>query len=130
MNTNASNSSHLIPAVLGILAAILIFFVLTNRPLPLITSDRAALIALVVIGFAMCAIGGSGRAISTFGMTSPVTIIGSALGLLVLLVAGARLAGVNLPVIVDDRAAFVAVAVIGVVKVAVNLAALGLGRGG
>ncbi len=131
MNTNvpASNAgSQFVPAVLGIIAAILIFFVLTNRPLPLIADDRAALIVLVIIGFAMCTVGGSGKAFSTYGWASPVTIIGSGLGVLVLLLAGARLLNISLPLIVDDRAAFVAVAVIGVVKVIINVAASVLGR--
>lgn len=133
MNNNlpASNTvSHLIPAVLGVVAAIVIFFVLTNRPLPLITTDRAALIVLVIIGFMMCTIGGSGKAFSTYGWASPVTIIGSVLGLLVLLLVGARLVNINLPLIVDDRAAFVAIAVIGVAKVIINAAAALLGRSG
>ncbi len=133
MNTNvpASNAvSQLVPAVLGLIAAVLIFFVLTNRPLPLIADDRAALIVLVIIGFAMCTVGGSGKAFSTYGWASPVTIIGSVLGVLVLLLAGARLLNANLPLIVDDRAAFIAVAVIGVAKVVINVAASVLGRAG
>lgn len=131
MNTNvpASNAgSQFVPAVLGIIAAILIFFVLTNRPLPLIADDRAALIVLVIIGFAMCTVGGSGKAFSTYGWASPVTIIGSGLGVLVLLLAGARLLNISLPLIVDDRAAFVAVVVIGLAKVIINVAASVLGR--
>lgn len=132
MNNNITQStgSNLIPAVLGIAAAILIFFVLSNRPLPLITTDRAALIALVIIGFAMCTVGGSGKAFTAYGMAHPITIIGSILGVLILLLAGARLVNVSLPLIVDDRAAFIAVAAIGVLKVVINVAAsvLHIGR--
>ena len=126
MNTNTPAStpvSNLLLAVLGIVAAVVIFFVLTNRPLPLLTTDRAALITLVILGFAMCTIGGSGKAFSTYGWNSPLTITGSILGVLVLLVLGARLLNISLPLIVDDRAAFVAVAVIGITKVGINAAA-------
>jgi hypothetical protein len=112
--------------VLGIVAAILIFFVLSNRPLPLITNDRAALIALVIIGFAMCTVGGSGKAFAAYGWAHPITIIGSVLGVLILALVGARLVNLNLPLIVDDRAAFIAVAAIGVLKVLINVAAWAL----
>ena len=132
MNTNVTTStgSSLIQIVLGIAAAIVIFFVLTNRPLPIITTDRAALIALFIIGFVMCMTGGIGKAISAYGWASPVTISGTVLGVLLLLLTGARLANINLPLIVDDRAAFIAVAVVGVVKVGISIAASVISRAG
>jgi hypothetical protein len=40
--------------ILGILAAGLVFAVLTGRRVPLISSERVALIVLVVLGMAMC----------------------------------------------------------------------------
>src|SRR5690554_6229939 len=98
-NVNLPANNSFLVAALGIIAALLVAAVVTNRPIPLINSERGALIALVVIGMAMCALGGIGPAIAKYGWTSPIFIVGAVLGVLMLLIPGAVLAGVQLPLI-------------------------------
>ena len=78
-NIKPAENNGLLVAVLGVVAALLIFAVLTNRPIPFISSERVAMIVLVVVGVAMCALGGIGPTIARFGWTSPVFIVGAAL---------------------------------------------------
>ncbi len=122
MNTSSTSFSgnYLLAAILGILAVALVFLFVTGRPIPLISGDRAAFIALAVIGLAMCATGGIGTAVGQYGWTHPITIIGSLLGVLALGLVGATLVNIRLPFVPDDRAAFIALAAIGVVKVLVE----------
>jgi energy-converting hydrogenase Eha subunit A len=107
-------------AALGVVAALLILAVLTNATtqLPVISSDRGALVALVVVGLAMCATGGIGKAISRHGWKHVVTLLGGVLGALILAIFVAALFGV--PVVANDRAAFEAITLIGVVKVLIS----------
>lgn len=81
--------------VLGIVLVVLVIGTLSNATdsLPLIGSDRGALIALLVVGMAMCAVGGIGPAQATLGWTHPMTLLGSAFGTLILFVGGAALMG-------------------------------------
>jgi hypothetical protein len=122
MNTTSTpfNGNYLIAAILGILAVVLVFFFLTGRPIPLISGERAAFIALAVLGLAMCATGGIGTAIGQYGWAHPITIIGSILGVLALVLVGATLLNIRLPLVPDDRAAFIALAVLGFAKVVVE----------
>jgi hypothetical protein len=79
---------------LGIAAILLVLGVLTNTTtnLPWIGSDRGALIALVVVGFAMCPFGIL-AAEATLGWLHPVTILGIALGTVIFVLVGAVLTG-------------------------------------
>jgi hypothetical protein len=88
-------------SVLGIGAAVLVLGVLVGATahLPLIGSDRGALIALVVVGMTMCALGGIGRAQATVGWAHPVTILGAALGTAVIVLVGAVLVGRGAPLV-------------------------------
>ena len=128
MNTDSSTTlgSNIIVVVLALVAVSLVYVVATGRNLtmPIIATDRAALIALLVVGIAMCAVGGIGKAIDAYGWSNPVTIIGSVIGVLTLVVVGAVLFGVRLPIITDERAAFVFVAGVIVAKIVFNLAVL------
>ena len=94
---------------------LLVLAVLTGRKVPLISGDRAAFIALAVIGFGMCSIG-MGKIATGLGWTHPITIVGIVLGTLIILFVIAMLAGWQVPFIADYRAAFITVAVIGLVK--------------
>jgi hypothetical protein len=87
------HGSGLAANVLGLLAALIILTVLFNSRLPLLGTDRAAFIGLVVVGMAMCALGGIGPAQSTLGWTDPVTLAGMALGSLALVLVAAVLSG-------------------------------------
>lgn len=117
MKTNIAlpNWNALLSSALGIVAVLLVFAVLTGRKVPLISGNRAAFIALAVSGFAMCSIG-MGKIATGLGWTHPITIIGIVLGTLLILLVVAMLAGWQVPFIADYRAAFVAVAVVGLVK--------------
>jgi len=63
-----------------------------GRALPIVGAGRGALIAVVMIGMAGCAIAGISQT-TTFGWTHPVMILGSVLGVVALAVIGAGLFG-------------------------------------
>jgi hypothetical protein len=117
MKTNIalSNWNALVSGALGIVAVLFVAAVLTGVKVPLILDDRAAFIALAALGFAMCSVG-MGKIATGLGWTHPVTIIGIVLGALLILLVIAMLAGWQVPFIADYRAAFITVAVIGLVK--------------
>jgi hypothetical protein len=110
LNWNALGSS-----TLGIVAVLFVIAFFMGWKVPMISDDRAAFIALAVIGFAMCSIG-MGKIATGLGWTHPISIVGIVLGALVILLVIAMLAGWQVPFIADYRAAFVAVAVVGLVK--------------
>ena len=116
-NTATSSANGIITLVLGRLAAGLVFLVLTGRDVPIVGRGAGALLALGIIGIAMCTLGGIGPTQSALGWMHPLTIIGSILGMLALLVVALPLFGVQLPLIADTRSAVHALAVIMLVKV-------------
>jgi hypothetical protein len=79
--------------VLGVVAALMVAASIAGVRLPLLGSDRATFIGLVVVGMTMCTLGGIGRAQSTVGWSDPVTIVGIVIGVLALGLVGAVLAG-------------------------------------
>jgi hypothetical protein len=95
--------------LLGLLSAAVVAAGLTGIRLPLLGSDRAALIALVILGMSMCALG---MQTMTFGWLNPFNVIGMILGALALGLAVAVLMGVRVPYISSDRAAMIALALI------------------
>jgi hypothetical protein len=115
-NTVTSPANGIITLVLGLLAAALVFMVLTGRDVPIVGNGAGALLALGLIGLAMCTLGGIGTVQGTLGWTHPLTIIGSILGVAALLVVALPLFGVDLPLIADTRSAVLALAVIMLVK--------------
>jgi hypothetical protein len=119
MTTNAATSSTngIITLVLGLLAASLVFLVLTGRDVPIVGNRAGALLALGIIGIAMCSLGGIGPTQSALGWAHPLTIAGLILGVLALLVVVLPLLGVRLPLIADTRSAVPVLAVIMLVKV-------------
>ncbi len=60
-NSISTGGVNLAVIFLGILAVLLVFAVLTGRKVPLLSSDRAALLGLVVIGMVICSRAGIGR---------------------------------------------------------------------
>ncbi len=116
-NTVTSPANGIITLVLGLLAAGLVFMVLTGRDVPIVGNGAGALLALGIIGIAMCTLSGIGSVQSTLGWTHPLTIAGSILGVLALLVVALPLFGVHLPLIADTRSAVLALAVIMLIKV-------------
>ncbi len=116
-NTMTSPANGIITLVLGLLAAGLVFMVLTGRDVPIVGNGAGALLALDIIGIAMCTLSGIGSVQSTLGWTHPLTIIGSILGVAALLVVVLPLLGVRLPLVADTRSAVLALAVIMLIKV-------------
>jgi hypothetical protein len=116
-NTATSSANGLITLVLGLLAAGLVFMVLTGRDVPIVGNGAGALLALGLIGIALCTLGGIGTVQGTLGWTHPLTILGSILGVAALLVVVLPLLGVHLPMMPDTRSAVLALAVIMLVKV-------------
>ncbi len=104
----------LLSSLLGLVALLLAAPVLAGWQVPWIGGERGAFIALWAIGFGMC-VGGMGRVVARLGWTHPVTLIGIALGILVLLLAVGVLAGWGVPLLPNLRGAFTAaVAVIAI----------------
>ena len=118
MKTNTLSTTGTNPAliVLGILAVALIVFVLTGRRIPLLSSERAALIALVVIGMAMCTMGGIVRVAANGAWLHPFSIVGYLLGAAILVIGIAALFGKQIPPLTSYYQSFIAVAVIAAVK--------------
>ena len=116
-NTVTSSTNGLITLVLGLLAAGLVFMVLTGRDVPIVGNGAGALLALGIIGISMCTMSGIGSVQGTLGWTHPLTIIGSILGVAALLVVALPLLGVQLPLVADTRSAVLALAVIMLIKV-------------
>jgi hypothetical protein len=112
-----SSTNGIITLVLGVLAAGLVFMVLTGRDVPIVGNGAGALVALGLIGILMCTMSGIGSVQGTLGWTHPLTIIGSILGVAALLVIVLPLLGVHPPLIPDSRSAVLALAVIMLGKV-------------
>jgi hypothetical protein len=106
--------------VLGLLAIVLIGAALTETPLPFIASDRAALITLAIIGFAMCSSGPLGQIAKTGAWLSWAGVLGILLGVVALGIVGAVLTGTSLPLIYDEQEAFFALASIFLIKIGIG----------
>lgn len=81
----------IVATLLGLVGAAIVWATLTGTPIPLLGSERAALVALVVIGFAMCATSGWG-ANGTIP-TGPLSIVAAVAGVLTVFVLGAVIFG-------------------------------------
>lgn len=102
--------------VLGTLAALLIFAMLTGRKVPLLSSDRGALLALVAIGMVICAQAGIGRVAASGEWLHPFSVLGYILGAAIVVIGIAALFGKNIPPLTSFYQSFTAVAVIATVK--------------
>jgi hypothetical protein len=115
-NSISTDGPNLAVIALGILAALLVFAVLTGRKVPLLSTDWAALLALVVIGMIMCTQGGIGRVASSREWLHPFSILGYLLGAAIVVIGIAALFGKNIPPLTSYHQSFTAVAVIAAVK--------------
>ena len=115
-NTMSTSGINLAVIALGILAALLIFAVFTGRKVPLLTSDRAALLALVIIGLLMCSQGGIGRVSASGSWLHPFSIIGYVLGAIIIVMGIAALFGKNIPPLTSYYESFTVVAMIAAFK--------------
>ena len=108
---------------LAVVAAGLVAARLVGLDLPLVSSDRAAVVALLVVGLALCGTGPLGRLIEAKAWLSPFFLVGIAVGSLALVAAAVYLLGGAPLGIADDRAALVALAAVVATKLAVGMMA-------
>jgi hypothetical protein len=102
-------------AVLGLVVG-----VVAQWNLPLIAGPRSALIALFVLGFIMCAVGGLSTKTERDGFTwsNPFVIVGMLLGITAVYILYAGLTGRELPYVSGEYGTFTALAVVMVAKFA------------
>jgi len=104
--------------VVGSLIVLWIMTVLAGWHSVLGLSDRAAFIVLLVAGITMCT---TGMEIQRYGWTNPFNLLGSAIGVVILLLVGAVFVGLPLPGLNSDRGAFLTLAALMALKVSLDL---------
>ncbi len=82
-------------------------------------SEKTLLIVATFVGMAMCT-GGIGQVAARGEWAHPLAILGYVLGAMILVIVGAALFGINLPLIDSPRAALIAMIVLVIVKVALT----------
>ena len=119
MKTNATSAGgmNLFVIALGVLVAFLIFMALTGRRVPLLSSDRAILLAVVIIGMFICSQAGIGRVSAINAWWHPLSIVGYVLGAVIVLIGIAALFGKNIPPLSSYYQSIAVVAGIAVLKV-------------
>lgn len=107
-------ASTLSPAILVMLALVAAVTLLgfSSTKLPVLSSLRADIVIVLVLGFAMCTMGGL-KEVGAAGLWAhPLAILGIVLGILILLVGAAGLFGFRLPLITGEKQTLVAAAVL------------------
>jgi hypothetical protein len=115
-NSVSTGGTNLIVIALGIPAALLIFAVLSGRKVPLLGSERAALLALVVVGLFICSQAGIGQVAARGIWWHPLSIAGYLLGAVIIAIGIAALFGRNLPPLTSYYQSFAAVAALAGIK--------------
>ena len=90
---DTSFGNPLLANLIGIVIAALVVAALTNTSVPLLGSERAIFVAVVLLGVTMCSLGGVGRAPMKYGWMHPVTLFGIAVGTIMLLPAAGVVLG-------------------------------------
>ena len=121
MKTNSvpTGRTSLVLIPLGILAALLVFAVLTDKQLPLLNNDRTDILALVAIGMVMCS-HGIGRVAASQAWLHLLAMIAYLLGAVCLVIGIIALFGVHIPPLTSYYQSFLAVAVIAVFKIIIT----------
>ena len=101
-NSVSLNANSLVLGALGLLGALLVIAVLTDRPIPLISSHRGAFFVLLTVGFVMCSVGPL-RNIQPNQWLQPMNVAAALLGSLALLLGMAVLAGWKIPLLPGNR---------------------------
>lgn len=86
------DATFLLGTFLVVVALVIAFAALTRDSLPIIGVGRGALLAVAVVGMAGCAVAGISQA-PILGWTDPMIVLGSALGVIALVIVGAGLFG-------------------------------------
>ncbi len=112
-----ASKNNWLASILGLLALVVVVALLTGRKVPLINSDRAGLIAVLVIGMLMCMAGGIGKTINaTVGWTHVINLLGYLLGAMILVVAAMALLKQPFFWVNSERAAILTIGVLGLIK--------------
>lgn len=93
-----------------------------------ILSEKTLLIIVTLIGMAFCA-GGIGGVAARGEWLHPMSIVAYGFGLLILVIVGAAVFDIKLPLIDSTRAALIAVIVLAVIKFALTHLHQALGQG-
>lgn len=117
MNTQ-STRNRLPSLAIGIVITLWIVIVLAGWHSALGLSDRAAFIALLVAGITMCT---TGMEIQRYGWTNPFNLLGSVIGVVILLLVVAVFINLPLPGLNNDRSAFIALAALVALKVSLDI---------
>jgi hypothetical protein len=120
-NTMLTSPANPIVLVLGILAAALVFMVMTGRKVPLLSDDRAVLLGLIIIGVATCS-QGILQVAAKGDWFHPLTILGYILGAAILIIGTAAVFNRQIPPLTSYSQAFIAVAIITAVKMVITIA--------
>jgi hypothetical protein len=92
MTLNTIQPGTFVATFIGLVIAGIVWATMSNTPIPLLGSDRAALVAVVVLGFAMCVTSGLGST-ATELPTGPLSMVAAISGILTLVVLGAVIFG-------------------------------------
>jgi hypothetical protein len=118
MNSAPAKTNRLPSIALGFIALLLVASRLAGLTQRVGISDRAALVALLVIGMALCALA---MKLEIYGWKNPFNLAGSAIGALMLLLIAAALLNIPIPFITGDRDAFIALSILMAVKILIDL---------
>ncbi len=120
-NTMHIFNSVMVPLFLGVVVVGIVFAAFNGKTLPLIGSPRASLIALLIVGMAMC-VSGIGQVGASGRWASPLAIVGYLLGTTILIIIVSALAGWKLPLIVGETQAVAAVGILIAIKYLIGTA--------
>jgi len=97
--------------LLALLVTAVVFIAVTGKKVPVLSNPRLAMIAVLVLGMAMCT-SGIGRVAVLQQWTHPLAILGYLLGALILVIGLGTVFGWKLPLIQSDAQATLLVAVL------------------
>jgi hypothetical protein len=86
------DGSFFLGTVLALVAVAVAYLALGGSSLPIVGNGRGALLAIAVIGFFSCSIGGISQ-VTELGWTHPAIILGSAAGIVAIAIVAAGLFG-------------------------------------
>jgi hypothetical protein len=98
--------------VLALLTAGIAYIGMVGISAPLLSNIKVDILLIVVLGMAMCAMGGINRIAATQQWAHPLTIVGYILGGLILLVTLSVLTGWKLPMIQNNSQALIAITIL------------------
>jgi hypothetical protein len=81
-----------------------------------IFSEKGLLVGMTLLGMAMCT-AGIGQVAARGEWAHPLAIVGYIIGMLILVIVGAALFNISLPMIDSTRAAIIAVIVLAIAKI-------------